>query len=180
MPRRPNGFTLIEALVVLLIVAVLAAIAVPAWTHARAAALSGSIRAELAATLLDAVRHSSIGGSQVVVCASNGSGQCSGQSNWDPGWIAFADINRDGHYDPNETLLAHRQRLPDGVHLRTTVGRPRLVVRPGSGTIGSNVTFTLCDARGPQKATTLVLSNAGNLRSSTPSAAAARSCAYGG
>ena len=48
--------------------------------------------------------------------------------------------------------------------------------QPNGGNVGSNVTFTLCDGRGVEKAVTLVLANNGRLRSGTPSAAAAHAC----
>ena len=95
MPRPVNGFTLIEALVVMTVAAILLAVAIPAWSHAKAAANAGSVRADLAASLLDAGRHSAIAGSEVVVCPATASGECSGSTNWDDGWLAFADINGD-------------------------------------------------------------------------------------
>jgi type IV fimbrial biogenesis protein FimT len=50
------------------------------------------------------------------------------------------------------------------------------VVQPNGGNAGSNVTFTLCDGRGADQATTLVLANNGRLRSGTPTADAAQAC----
>ena len=173
-----KGFTLIEALVVMAVAAILLAVAIPAWSHARAAANSGSVRAELASTLLDAVRHSAIAGTEVVICPTSPSG-CSGSTNWDSGWIAFADINGNRVPDANETRLVRGNALPSDVHLRTTTGRTRLVFQPNGGNAGSNVTFTLCDSRGPKSATTLVLSNTGNLRPGQPTEAAAWNCVYG-
>ena len=41
---------------------------------------------------------------------------------------------------------------------------------------GSNVTFTVCDARGADKATSLVINNAGRVRSGKPTPAAAAAC----
>jgi type IV fimbrial biogenesis protein FimT len=180
MQYRANGFTLIEALIVMTVTAILLAIAIPAYSHASAAAHSGAARVELAATVLAAVRHSAIAGTEVVVCPRTGSGQCSGQAIWDGGWMAYADINGNRVRDSNETVLAQVNTLQGGVHLRSTTGRTRLIFQPNGGNAGSNVTFTLCDSRGPEKATTLVLSNAGNLRSGKPTPRAARDCAYGG
>jgi type IV fimbrial biogenesis protein FimT len=179
MSRPVKGFTLIEALVVMAVAAILLAVAVPAWSHARAAANAGSVRAKLAASLLDAVRHSAIAGTEVVVCPSSPSGVCSGSTNWDSGWIVFADINGSRAPDPNETRLVAENALPRDVHLRTTTGRTRLVFQPNGGNVGSNVTFTLCDSRGPKSATTLVLSNTGNLRLGQPTDTAAWNCVYG-
>lgn len=178
MSRLAKGFTLIEALIVLAIAAVLLAVAVPAWSQARAAASAGAVRADLAASLLDAVRHSAITGSEVVVCPAGANG-CNGSTSWDGGWMVFADINGNRAPDPNETRVASVGPLPDAVHLRTTTGRTRLVFQPNGGNAGSNVTFTLCDSRGPKFATTLLLSNAGQMRTGQPTAAAAWNCVYG-
>jgi len=179
MPRRLNGFTLIEALAVMAIAAILLAVAIPAWSHAKAAANAGSVRANLATSLLDAVRHSAIAGSEVVVCPVAASGQCSGSTNWDGGWMAFADINGDRMPGAGETRLGGSRVLPAGTHLRTTAGRTKLVFQPNGGSAGSNVTFTLCDSRGVTSATTLVLSNLGSFRAGKPTASAAWDCVYG-
>ena len=180
-PRpRPRGFTLIEATFVLFAIAILLTIALPAWSRARAAAHAGSVRAELAATIIDAVRHATAAGTEVVVCPTGGSGQCSGQTNWDKGWMAFADTDGDRRRGADETLIEQAGAIDDSVHLRSTRGRTRLLFQPNGGNAGSNVTFTLCDARGSDYATTLVLSNGGNLHAGRASEAAARNCASGG
>ncbi|HEY0660341.1 MAG TPA: GspH/FimT family pseudopilin [Lysobacter sp.] len=178
MHSKVNGFTLIEAMVAMTVVAILLAIAVPAWSHALAAANAGAARAELAATLLDAVRHSANAGSEVIVCPVAISGQCSGQVTWDGGWMAYADSNGNRLRDAGEMQLRRTDALKEGVHLRSTVGRTRLIFQPNGGNVGSNVTFTLCDARGPAHATSLVLANDGNLRQEKPAAAAASACVY--
>ncbi|GAB3357389.1 GspH/FimT family pseudopilin [Lysobacter tyrosinilyticus] len=179
MPCSVKGFTLLEALVAMAIATILLAVAVPAWSQAKAAAGAAAVRADLASNLLDAVRHSAITGSEVVLCPSGANG-CAGSTNWDDGWMVFADLNGNRAPDPNETRLAHRGSLPDQIHLRTTTGRTRLVFQPNGGNAGSNVTFTLCDSRGPKFATTLVLSNAGQMRSGVPTASAAWNCVHGG
>jgi type IV fimbrial biogenesis protein FimT len=56
--------------------------------------------------------------------------------------------------------------------MRSTEGRKRIVFQAHGGNAGSNVTFTLCDGRGPAKAQTLVLNNQGRMRYGTPSAEA--------
>ena len=180
MRSSTKGFTLIEALIAMAVAAILLAVAVPAWSHAIAAANSGSVRAALAANVLDAVRHSAIAGSEVVICPVSASGQCSGSTNWDGGWIVFADIDGNRVVSANETRLGEAKKLPEHVHLRSTAGRTRIVFQPNGGNAGSNITLTLCDSRGVSSATTLVLSNSGNLRAGRPTAAAAWNCVYGG
>ena len=175
MSRHQSGFTLVEAMASLIVVTILAGVAVPAWSSASEAARNGSARAALGASVLDAVSHAALTGSEVVLCPGDAGG-CRPGIDWSKGWIAYADLDRDRIRDPGETLLRATAPLGGRVHLRSTQGRTRLVFQPNGGNVGSNVTFTLCDGRGIAKATTLVLANNGRLRSGTPTEAAALAC----
>ncbi|QSX78301.1 GspH/FimT family pseudopilin [Agrilutibacter solisilvae] len=177
--RLSRGFTLFELIAAMAVAAILLGIALPAFSHARAAASAGSVRADLAATLIDAVRHASVTGTEVIVCPSGGSLQCSGQTLWDAGWMAYADLDGDRSRDPGETLVDQVHAIDQRVHLRSTRGRTKLVFQPNGSNAGSNVTFTLCDARGTDYAVTLVMSNAGVMRTGTPTAQAAQDCMSG-
>lgn len=180
MLHNAEGFTLIEAMIVMVVAAILLAIAVPAWSNAMSAAHNGVARSTLATSVLDAVRHSALTGVEVVMCPHTGATQCKGGVDWRGGWIVFADLNGNRTRDANETLVSSAPALQGGVRLRSTVGRTRLVFQPSGGNAGSNVTFTLCDGRGIAQATTLVLANDGRLRQGKPSAAAAQACVYSG
>ena len=105
MCRTDAGFTLIEAVIAMAVVAGLFAIAVPAWTNARAAVHNAATLAELQGSLLDAVRHAGITATEVVICSSSDAGHCSGSPDWSHGWIVFADLDADRNCDANETLL---------------------------------------------------------------------------
>lgn len=176
--RNHQGFTLLEALVALGLAAVLLAVAVPAMSHAVSAAHAGHARSLIATTLMDAMRHATVGGAEVVTCPSLDGMTCTGAPDWSVGWMSFADIDGSRERGPHEPLVRRDAPLEGGVKLRSTRGRTRLVFRPGGSTAGSNVTFTLCDRRGPGKAITLVMANTGHLRSGRPSSAAAQQCAY--
>ena len=174
MPRT-YGFTLLEALVAMAVIATLACVAVPAWSNAREAAHNGSAQAALLESLIGAISHAALTGSEVILCPGDAGG-CRATTDWSHGWIAFADIDRDRVRDPADTLLKKIGPLGGKVHLRTTTGRMRLVFQPNGGNVGSNVTFTLCDGRGPAKAASLVMANDGRLRTGQPTAAAAMDC----
>lgn len=174
---KDRGFTLIELMVVMGVLAILLMVAVPAWSHARATAYSSAAKAALAASVLDAVRHAANAGTEVVVCPSANGVACDDTVDWAGGWLAYADIDGDRKRDAFETTVRQQHQLTGGVGLRSTIGRKQLVFQPSGGNSGSNVTFTLCDSRGWAAATTLVLSNSGNLRQGKPTAAAAQACA---
>ncbi len=175
MRNTAHGFTLIEAMVSLAIGSVLLGIAVPAVTGAGEAARGGAAQAALLESILAAVNHAGLAGSEVVLCPGDANG-CRASIDWAHGWIAYADLDGDRIRDGNETLLKTAEPLGGQVHLRSTVGRTRLVFQPNGGNAGSNVTFTLCDGRGPARATTLVLANTGRFRAGTPTEAAALAC----
>lgn len=177
MPARiaDHGFTLVEALIALAIATLLAAIAVPAWSSASEGAHAGAAQAALVAGLTLAVGHAASTGSEVVVCPGDETG-CRDSVDWTSGWVAWADIDGDRLRDTNETVLQTQPALGGKVHLRSTTGRRRLVFQPSGGNAGSNVTFTLCDGRGPGKAQALVLANDGRLHPAPASPAAAMAC----
>jgi len=173
--RRNAGFTLIEAVVVMGCVGLLAGIAVPALRNAHEAGLSGAAKAPLLDAWLSSVSHAAATGTEVVLCPGNADG-CRDTIDWSHGWIAFADLDGNRTRGAHETLLAKAEALGGNVHLRSTVGRTRMVFQPHGGPAGSNLTWTLCDGRGPDDATTIVVANNGRLRSGTPTLAAAQAC----
>jgi type IV fimbrial biogenesis protein FimT len=176
MRLKHRGFTLIEATLALAVAGVVMGIAVPSLTSASEAAHSGAAKAKLLATLNRSIGHAAATGVEVVLCPGDIAGGCRPSPDWSHGWIAFADLDGNRQHAATETLLVDEAALGGKTHLRSTEGRTRLVFQPNGGNAGSNVTFTLCDGRGPADATTLVLANNGRLRSGTPTAEAAQAC----
>ena len=173
--RCHAGFTLIETVIVMSVVSILAGIALPVLRDAGESARSGAAKGVLLEAWLGAVSHAAAAGSEVVLCPGDASG-CRTSVDWTPGWIAFADLDGNRTRSPNETLLHASGALGGKVHLRSTSGRTRIVFQPNGGNAGSNITWTLCDGRGADAASTIVVSNAGRLRAGTPTAAAAQAC----
>lgn len=175
IPPLP-GFTVVEALLAMLIAALLLGTAIPAWSAASEAARAAEARTLLQSTLDVAMRHAMVTGSEVVMCPGDDGG-CRDSFDWSAGWVAWADVDGDRRRDPGEPVLRGEPALAGQVHLRSTPGRRRLVLRPhGGAAAGTNATFTLCDGRGVAKAVALVLASSGRLRAARPTPAAARAC----
>lgn len=173
--RRHAGFTLIEAVIAMSAVGIIAGLAVPAFRDAGEAARSGAAKGVLLEAWLGGVSHAAATGTEVVLCPGDASG-CRQSTDWTPGWIVFADLDGNRTRSPNETLLHASGALGGKVHLRSTSGRTRMVFQPNGGNAGSNITWTVCDGRGWEEASTIVVANNGRLRSGTPTAAAAQGC----
>lgn len=169
------GFTLVEAVIAMLVVGILLAIAVPAWSNALARTHAAAARAALLGSLQRSITHAAIAGTEVVLCPS-AEADCKDGWEWSGGWIAYADIDGDRRRDANETLLHEESALPDDIRLFTSKGRKRLVFQPNGGNAGSNVTFTVCTGNGPGSAAALVLANDGRLRDAKAPSRAAEQC----
>jgi type IV fimbrial biogenesis protein FimT len=175
MRQRQTGFTLIEAVAAMGVVSILAGVAVPAMRDAAEAGRSGAAKAQLLESWMTSVSHAASTGTEVVLCPGDADG-CRKSIDWSHGWIAFADLDGNRTRSPNETLLFQAQPLDGQVHLRSTSGRTRMVFQPTGSTAGSNITWTLCDGRGPDDANTIVVANDGRLRAGRPTRAAAEAC----
>lgn len=175
--RHVHGFTLLELLIALTIAGILFGIAIPGLKNAVARVQAGSARSAITTTLFDAQRHATVLGQEIVICP--GESQCVGGANWSHGWLAFIDRNGDRMHGPGEQIVRQEPKLPAGVRLHGTVGRPRIVYQPNGGNAGANITFTLCDRRGAKDAVALILSNGGRLRSKRAALPAAAACAAG-
>ncbi|MFT3806032.1 GspH/FimT family pseudopilin [Arenimonas sp.] len=175
--RRKHGFTLLEMLVVVAVAGCLCAIAASVYGSAVSAGHAAAAKTSLAESVNLAFVQSSLRGQYVVLCASAGGHACDGGLDWTRGWIAFVDANHDRERDPGEPILRVFRTLAHGVRLRTSTGRTRIVFQPHGGVnAGTNVTFTFCDGRGAEKASTLVLANSGRMRTGMATPAQASAC----
>ncbi len=184
MPRMPTlqaGFTLVEMLTVVAILAILAGVALPALGDLSADAGSRSARHALA-TAINQARSAAVSrGHSVSICPSRDQQSCSTDSRWHHGWLVFEDPNRDGIRGGDEAVIALSPSQPQGLAIMGTGGRPHIRYMPDGSASGTNLTLTVCDRRGEAHAVTLVLSNAGRLRrgAPTPDQAAAACSAVG-
>jgi len=157
--RDGAGFTLIELMVTLAVVALLVAITVPSWNgfvgRAVVDAASGELAADLALARSESVRRQTA----ISVCAgalSGGAASCSGSGNWGNGRVVWCtDSSASGLCCPDgpgtctagltQQVLKVRAAV-NGGNVRVTGPASTLVFHP-SGAVTSTVvplTFTIC------------------------------------
>ena len=173
-----RGFTLLELMTALAIVAVALSVAIPAFSQSRESARSIIAEARLLESLQETVQLATLTGKRAVLCPSADGRECTSTPDWSRGWIAFLDEDGNREHAEGEPLILAEAALPGDVRLRSTLGRTRLVFLGNGGNVGSNVSFTLCDGRGAPHARSLILANDGRLRHGKPAeASVAATCA---
>ena len=176
LPSRHRGISLIETMLALALVAILLATAAPAFGTLIARNEADVSRGTLV-TALETARILAVSRpGHVVVCPSADQQYCGGTREWQHGWIVFIDADHDGKRGEDESLLSVTQAGPEGVAILSGAGRKRIDFHPDGSSPGSNATFTICDARGADTAQSIVINNAGRLRTGKATPAAAAAC----
>lgn len=160
MTTKQTGFTLIELMVTIAVLAILLSIAIPSFQNMmlnnRIAAQANQVITALNYTRSEAVKRAAT----ATVCSTNGGVACAGSTNWSTGWMAFADADGDGTVDGGEAVLRvwpaldGSNTLNAGAHLRVTFAATGFAT-------GFNDTFRLCDERGKDDARAITINAMG-------------------
>ncbi len=164
--QKNLGLTLVELLITLTIVSIVVGLAVPSFSAlTKSNALTSQSNYFTSAIQLarsEAIKRNT----RVIVCTRSGT-SCGTTSDWEDGWIVFADDDRDSLLDAGEEIRVFDE-LPAGYTLRPNDTRRRGVSFNSAGTIDgglSRVSFALCDPSGDiDDARELVLNAAGRIR----------------
>jgi len=164
-PQRKAGFTLVELMIAVAIVAILAAIALPSFQSSlrsnRAATATNEMLASLSLARSEAIRNNR-GAS---ICPSADGAACS--ASWDDGWIVWVDANEDNTVNPGENVIRF-SRGNDRLEVGSTAGvyrfdsRGRRAVPAGGAP--ENITLQPDECGGHDFRRTLLVSPTGQVR----------------
>jgi type IV fimbrial biogenesis protein FimT len=113
--QRDSGYTLVEVLVAMTVVAILAAIAIPSFkyvtTSNRITTEVNTLLGDIQFARAEAIKE----GQSVTVCEANNTYlACGGSNHWENGWIVFMDLNGDGTWQAGETILRTQKAFTGG------------------------------------------------------------------
>jgi type IV fimbrial biogenesis protein FimT len=165
-PPSVRGWTLLQAMVTLLVLAVLCAIALPDFTQLlyrqRASSVRHLLSSDLAFARLSAIRrHDEVG-----VCPSSDGLACDAAANWGRGWIVY--VVRPGFAGPAAAgdILQHQQwRPPSAWRIKTSAARNRIRYLGNGRAYGTNLSLDIC--RNTHLYGRVVVNNSGRVRSET-------------
>lgn len=169
--RRPEGFTLIELIVTMVVGAILAGIAIPAFQsfvmNDRDSAQINSLAYSFNYARSEAVKEDLSGG--VTVCPSTGA-VCSGTAAWSQGWIVYY-TDASGNMQILQTvpaLAGSNTVTPSGAPTAST-GITFLSSGMATGLTGSMsapLVIKVCDQRGASFAREVVVNQLGRVAAS--------------
>jgi len=103
---------------------------------------------------------------QTVICPALNNEDCSGEPDWEKGWIVFADLNTDRHKQEGEPLLKQASAV-EFLAISSSRSRSYLRFYPNGTAPGSNISIVFCDQRGARYAGKIAVSNSGRIRMET-------------
>jgi len=151
--RRAGGFTMIELMTAMAIIAVVSAITIPAFTTMLRNGRLTSVANDLLGSLMNARTEAVKRQSQVVLCATADAtaAQPACSASASTGWIVFQDTNGNWAVDANEPIIERRPGIDTSIMVRANgniiaFGPSGFAVPTAVLTPMRNVVF--CDSRG--------------------------------
>lgn len=145
-----KGFSLLELMVSIGILSIVTVAGVPSFSNLVDRNRSSSQAQSVHQTLALARTHAIAGARDVVVCPALNpqKNECRPKTkrnvNWAHGWLVFSDNNRNGQYDPHETLIRSFDINPNQAVVFNQVGKLRFFANGSARSAG----FYICSRDG--------------------------------
>lgn len=165
MEKSRAGFTLLEAVVVLAIVAIVATIGLPAFNDSMRSVRTATALNLLTSALASARSTALLRRQAVSVCPSQDRHTCRKDLVWEDGWIVYVDAKKTGQPSSDADILRVADPLNRNLILRTTTGRHRARFQPDGRSTGSTLTLSLCTRDDHRPLGQVILNNWGRARS---------------
>lgn len=145
--NRQHGFTLIELMITLGIAAILLTVAVPSFNttikNNRLVTHTNLLVSSIGLARSEAVKH----GRTAIVCVSNDQATCTGETNWELGWMVWVDVDGDTFLDAGEERRIV-QSFPQGTTLTSGVSLLNFSAQGAAADAATAAaTLDLCDNR---------------------------------
>lgn len=149
--NRQHGFTLVELMTTLMIVAILTTVAVPGFNttikNNRQVAHANLLVSSVGLARSEAVKH----GRTATVCVSTDQASvpptCTGETNWELGWMVWVDVDGDTLLDAGEERR-FVQPLSPGTTLTSAVSLLNFTAQGAAADAATaGATLDLCDNR---------------------------------
>jgi len=140
-----RGVTLVELMVTIAVAAILLAVAVPGFLQIVQSNRLTSATNEFMAAINFARSEAIKRGQSVWLCKTADGAACTLSGNeWETGWMAFLDTNKDGKWSPGDEILRVWPGLPEGYTLRPNKNFSNYLRYDPRGTANNMGTFAVC------------------------------------